>query len=60
MKVSYNGLWKLLIDNNMKKKDLIEKIDISSATLAKIQRNLLFSECFVYLQERKAVILSRC
>lgn len=38
MKVSYNGLWKLLIDNNMKKKDLIEKLDISSATLAKMRK----------------------
>ena len=38
MKVSYNGLWKLLIDNNMKKKDLIEKLDISSATLAKMSK----------------------
>ena len=38
MKVSYNGLWKLLIDNNMKKKDLIVKLDISSATLAKMSK----------------------
>lgn len=36
MAVSYNGLWKLLIDKEMYKKDLGEKIGISSATLAKM------------------------
>ena len=36
MAVSYNGLWKLLIDNNMKKMDLVERVGISSSTLAKI------------------------
>jgi putative transcriptional regulator len=38
MSVSYNGLWKLLIDKNMKKMDLIEKIEISSSTLAKMSK----------------------
>ncbi len=36
MKISYNGLWKILIDKNMQKKDLIEKIGISSTTIAKM------------------------
>lgn len=36
MKISYNGLWKLLIDNNMQKKDLIDKIGVSSTTIAKM------------------------
>lgn len=36
MKLSYNGLWKILIDNNMQKKDLINKIGISSTTIAKM------------------------
>lgn len=36
MSISYNGLWKLLIDNNMQKKDLTEKLNISSATIAKM------------------------
>ena len=36
MAVSYNGLWKLLIDKNMKKSDLKEKAGISSASLAKL------------------------
>lgn len=36
MAISYCGLWKLLIDKNMYKKDLIEKLGISSATIAKM------------------------
>ncbi len=38
MKLSYNGLWKILIDNNMQKKDLINKVGISSTTIAKMGR----------------------
>lgn len=38
MAVSYNGLWKLLIDKNMKKGDLQELIGMSSSTLAKMNR----------------------
>ena len=38
MAVSYNGLWKMLIDKKMFKKDLSEKLNISSATLAKMGR----------------------
>ena len=38
MAVSYNGLWKLLIDKNMKKMDLVEKIGISTSTLAKMSK----------------------
>ena len=33
---SYKKLWKLLIDREMKKKDLCEKAGISSATLSKM------------------------
>jgi len=36
MAISYNGLWKILIDKNMYKKDLTEKLGISSATIAKM------------------------
>ena len=36
MRISYNKLWKMLIDKNMKKSDLIEKAGISSASLAKL------------------------
>ena len=36
MRISYNKLWKMLIDKNMKKSDLREKAGISSASLAKL------------------------
>ena len=38
MAVSYNGLWKMLIDKNMYKKDLSADLGISSATMAKMGR----------------------
>lgn len=38
MRISYNKLWKLLIDRNMKKSDLKEKAGISSASIAKLGR----------------------
>ena len=37
--ISYNKLWKLLIDKNMKKKDLQEASGISAASIAKLGRN---------------------
>ena len=36
MRISYNKLWKMLIDKNMKKSDLKEKARISSASQAKL------------------------
>ena len=36
MRISYNKLWKMLIDKNMKKSDLKEMDGISSASLAKL------------------------
>ena len=36
MAVSYNGLWKILIDKNLQRKDLTEVLNISSATIAKM------------------------
>lgn len=36
MKFSYRQLWKLLIDNDMKKKDLMDKAHITSTTMAKM------------------------
>lgn len=38
MAISYNGLWKLLIDKNMKKADLMERVGISSSTVAKMSK----------------------
>ena len=37
--ISYNRLWKLLIDNHMIKKDLKEKAELSTATMAKLGKN---------------------
>ena len=38
MHVSYNKLWKLLIDKNLKKKDLCERCGISTASISKLTR----------------------
>ncbi len=38
MSISYNGLWKQLIDHKMQKKDLSDSLGISSATIAKMGR----------------------
>ena len=38
MRISYNKLWKMLIDKNMKKMDLVEDVGISSSTLAKMSK----------------------
>ena len=39
MSVSYKKLWKLLIDRDMRKKDLRVATGISTTTLAKLGRN---------------------
>lgn len=43
MHVSYNKLWKLLIDKNMKKKDLQEIAKLSSSSIAKLGKNQIVS-----------------
>lgn len=51
MRISYNKLWKLLIDKNMNKKDSKEAAGISSASVAKLGKcenittDLLFKVC---------------
>lgn len=39
MSISYKKLWKLLIDRDMKKKDLREAAGISTASIAKLGKN---------------------
>lgn len=39
MRISYNNLWKILIDNNMNKGDLYNKAQISKGTMAKMTNN---------------------
>ena len=38
-KISYKPLWKILIDKNLKKKDLVEMANISNFTLNKLSHN---------------------
>ena len=44
MKVSYDGLWKMLIDKKMNKTELREKAKISSSTLAKLGKEEVVSD----------------
>lgn len=39
LKLSYNKLWKMLIDRNMKKKDLQEIAEISSSSISKLKKD---------------------
>lgn len=39
MAVSYNKLWKLLIDKGMKRTELRDAVEMSTNTLAKLGRN---------------------
>ena len=43
MAVSYDKLWKLLIDKRMNKTDLRRKTDMSTSTLAKLSKNEVVS-----------------
>ena len=48
MKVSYNGLWKILIDKNMNKKGLTEVCELSPATVSKMGRGEFVSMDVLY------------
>ena len=39
MEISYNPLFKLLIDKGMKKTDLVKKADLTAGTLAKLSKH---------------------
>ena len=39
MAISYNKLWKLLIDKKMNKTELRDKVGMSSSTLAKLSKD---------------------
>lgn len=43
MVVNYNGLWKMLIDNKIKKKDLYSELNIGIGTIAKTGKGELVS-----------------
>lgn len=38
MRISYNKLWKLLIDKEMTRSDLAEKSGVSSASITKLKK----------------------
>jgi DNA (cytosine-5)-methyltransferase 1 len=39
MNISYNKMWKLLIDKNMKRKDLKEQAEVSQNVMARLSKN---------------------
>ena len=41
MSISYKPLWKLLIDRDMKKGDLMRQAGVSSSTMAKLAKMIL-------------------
>lgn len=48
IKINYNGLWKILIDKGMNKKELKEKVGIAPATVAKMGLGELVSMEILY------------
>lgn len=48
MKINYNGLWKVLIDQNMNKKKLMDKVGLSPATVAKMSKGEFVSMQVLY------------
>ena len=63
MKINYNGLWKVLIDKNMNKKDLMDRVGISTATVAKMTKGEFVSMQVLYrifqiVFEQSLVVLS--
>lgn len=48
MKANYNGLWKILIDKNMNKKELTEVCELSPATVSKMGRGEFVSMDVLY------------
>jgi transcriptional regulator, XRE family len=48
VKANYNGLWKILIDKNMNKKELTEVCELSPATVAKMGRGEFVSMEVLY------------
>ena len=43
MSISYNNLWKLLVDKNMNKTELKRSTSIGSTTLSKLSKNQIVS-----------------
>ena len=53
MRISYNKLWKMLIDQNMNKRDLAEKSGVSTASIAKLSKGANITRmCFLRFVRR--------
>ncbi|MGF3076515.1 helix-turn-helix domain-containing protein [Facklamia sp. P12955] len=48
MKINYNGLWKVMIDKGMNKKELMEEVGLSPATVAKMTKGEFVSMQVLY------------
>lgn len=48
MKINYNGLWKILIDKDMNKKDLTERVRLAPATVSKMGKGEFVSMEVLY------------
>ncbi|HEC2152374.1 TPA: helix-turn-helix transcriptional regulator [Staphylococcus delphini] len=48
MKINYNGLWKILIDKNMNKKDLALQVSLAPTTVSKMEKGELVSMEVLY------------
>lgn len=48
MKANYNGFWKILIDKNINKKGLAEKVSLVPATIAKKSKDEFVSMEILY------------
>ncbi|OLR65347.1 helix-turn-helix domain-containing protein [Peptoniphilus porci] len=53
MKVNYKGLWKILIDKNMNKKDLSEQVGLAPATVSKMGKGEFVSMEVLYRIAKK-------
>lgn len=57
MAVSYNGLWKLLIDKNMNKVEMMKLVGISSSTVAKMTNSELVSMKVLEKSARSQIVI---
>ena len=51
MRISYNKLWKLLIDENMNKHDLAQKSGVSAASIAKLSKGAITTDVLLKICE---------
>ena len=52
MAVTYKKLFKLMIDKNMRKKDLVQAAHISYSTLEKLENGCILNHSYIYSHSR--------